>query len=48
MKVMKTSGVTHAGNDLLQQPGASDNGMNPSSSGYRLGKAQRKHGQETD
>ena len=48
IKVMKTSGATHAGNDLLQQPGASDNTMNPSSSGYHSGEAQRKRGRETD
>ena len=34
IKVIKTSGVTRAGNDPLQQPGASDNAMNPGSSGY--------------
>ena len=48
IKVMKTSGATHTGNDLLQQPSASDNGMNPSSSGYRLGEMQRNCGHETD
>ena len=48
MKVMKTSGVTCAGNDPLEQPGASDNTMNPGSSGYRLGKVQRKCGCKTD
>lgn len=48
IKVMKTSRVTHAGNDPLQQLGASDNAMNPSSSGYRSGEAQRKRGCKTD
>ena len=48
IKVMKTSGATRAGNDQLQQLGASNNAMNPDSSGYRSGEAQRKHGRETD
>ena len=48
MEVMKTSGVTRAGNDPLQQLGASENAMNPGSSGYRSGEAQRKRGRETD
>ena len=48
IKVMKTSGATRAGNDPLQQPGVSDNAMNPSSSGYRSGEAQRKHDRETN
>ena len=48
IKVMKTSGARRAGNDLLQQPGASDNAMNPGSSGYRSGKAQRKRGRKID
>ena len=37
IKVMKMSGATHAGNNLLQQLGVSDNAMNPGSSGYRSG-----------
>ena len=48
IKVMKTSGATRAGNDPLQQPGVFDNAMNPSSSDYRSGKAQRKHDRETN
>ena len=48
MKVMKTSEVIRAGNDPLQQLGASENAMNPGSSGYRSGEAQRKCGRETD
>ena len=48
MKVMKTSGVTRAGNDPLQQLGASENAMNPGSFGYCLGEAQRKCGHDTD
>ena len=45
---MKTSGATRTGNDPLQQPGASENAMNPGSSGYRSGGAQRKRGRKTD
>ena len=48
IKVMKTSGATHTGNDPLQLLGVSDNAMNPGSSGYRLDKVQRKRGCETD
>ena len=48
IKVIKTSRATHAGNDPLQQPGEFDNTMNPGSSGYRSGKAQKKHGHETN
>ena len=48
IKVMKMSGATCGGNDSLQQPGASDNAMNPGSSGYCSGEAQRKRGRETD
>ena len=48
IKVMKTSGATRAGNDPLQLPGKSDNAMNPGSSGYRSGEAQRKRGRKTE
>ena len=48
IKVMKMSGATRAGNDLLQQPGASDIAMNPGFSGYRSGNEQRKRSRETD
>ena len=48
IKVMKTSGATCAGNDPLQLPGKSNNAMNPGSSGYRLGEAQRKRGRKID
>ena len=40
IKVMKTSGATHASNNPLQQSGASDNTMNPGSSGYCLAKCR--------
>ena len=48
IKVMKTSGATRTGNDPLQQSGASNNTMNPGSSGCCSGKAQRKHCRETN
>ena len=48
IKVMKMSGATHAGNDLLQQPGASDNAMNPGFSCYCSGEPQTKRSCKTD